>query len=132
MDKSSYYPDPDAYRPTYVPPHAQQANAPTVVVLPATQQPQRVQEEQIPVGLPVHSTRPAYLGATQGHGTQVMTCPHCGHSGPADVVRVKGASACFAAIVTFGLSACLCGDSFSDTYHHCAQCDAVLAMAKMA
>ena len=42
------------------------------------------------------------------------------------------AASCFAAIITFGLSACCCPHSFKDTYHHCANCSRVLAFAKMA
>ena len=138
----AYYPDPDAAkRPSPASAHADAAVAygdptrPTVVVLPharAPQQPAPRPQSQIPTGLPVGATRPAYLGATRGHESQVMSCERCGHSGPADVVKVRGAASCFAGILTFGLSALCCGDAFSDTYHHCANCSAVLAFAKMA
>lgn len=143
MKKSDYYPDTDAYGvpQTAVPaqghPHAVVGGPNTTVVyLPpqpyASEPPPPPQPSSVPTGLPVHADRPAYLGATQGHGQQVMTCPGCGHSGPSDVVRVSGASTCFAAILTFGLSLCCCPSSFKDTYHHCANCSRVLAFAKMA
>jgi hypothetical protein len=143
MKKSDYYPDTDAYGvpQTAVPaqghPHAVVGGPNTTVVyLPpqpyASEPPPPPQPSSVPTGLPVHADRPAYLGATQGHGQQVMTCPGCGHSGPSDVVRVSGASTCFAAILTFGLSLCCCPSSFKDTYHHCANCSRVLALAKMA
>lgn len=128
--KSQYYPD--VNNPGY----AAQPQQPTVIVLPPqTQQPQRQHQppvDSVPTGLPVGTGRPAYLGATTGHHAQVMTCEHCGYSGPADVAKVNGAASCFAAILTFGLSSLCCRDAFADTYHHCANCDAVLAYAKLA
>lgn len=127
--KSQYYPD--VNNPGY----AAQPQQPTVIVLPPqTQQPQRQQQpvDSVPTGLPVGTGRPTYLGATTGHHAQVMTCEHCGYSGPADVAKVNGAASCFAAILTFGLSSVCCRDAFADTYHHCANCDAVLAYAKLA
>ena len=128
--KSQYYPD--VNNPGY----AAQPQQPTVIMLPPqTQQPQRQHQppvDSVPTGLPVGTGRPAYLGATTGHHAQVMTCEHCGYSGPADVAKVNGAASCFAAILTFGLSSICCRDAFADTYHHCANCDAVLAYAKLA
>ena len=136
--KSQYYPDVNA--PGYAAQPQQQQ--PTVIVLPPQQQqPQRqfVPQQQhqpvvdsVPTGLPVGTGRPTYLGATTGHHAQVMTCEHCGYSGPADVAKVNGAASCFAAILTFGLSSVCCRDAFADTYQHCANCDAVLAYAKLA
>lgn len=128
--KSQYYPD--VNNPGY----AAQPQQPTVIVLPPQpQQPQRQHQppvDSVPTGLPVGTGRPTYLGATTGHHAQVMTCEHCGYSGPADVAKVNGAASCFAAILTFGLSSICCRDAFADTYHHCANCDAVLAYAKLA
>jgi hypothetical protein len=142
-----YYPDPDAPPRPPPPSSAPRTRAgatvaygdparTTVVVLPSARAPQTpppsVPSQQIPTGLPVGQARPAYLGATRGHERQIVSCERCGHSGPADVVKVRGAASCFAGILTFGLSACCCGDAFSDTYHHCANCSAVLAFAKLA
>jgi len=87
----------------------------------------------IATGLPAGRQDPVFLGATRGHARGVVaTCPHCGYSGELDVVRVRGAAFCFAAMLTFGLSACFCDDAYRDTYHHCARCSSVVACAKLA
>lgn len=104
----AYYPDPDARA------------APVV------------HSDAIVTGTPVHAREPAYLGATTGHESRVFACAQCGHVGPSEIARVRGAASAFAMIVTFGLSACLCPNDAADTYHHCANCDAVLACAKLA
>ena len=89
MKKIDYYPDDDAYGvprtavPAQEHPRAVVAGPNTTVVyLPpqqyASEPPPPSQPSSVPTGLPVHAERPAYLGATQGHGQQVMTCPGCG------------------------------------------------------
>ena len=125
---SSYYPEIKP-APAYGTPVGAYASQP-----PPPPPPPQQRANAIPTGLPVDRTAPpVYLGATAGHARGlVTTCPHCGFSGVADTVRVSGAASCFAAILTFGLSACCCGDAFKDTYHHCPQCSKVLACAKMA
>jgi len=104
----AYYPPEDAHARTDVPGH--------VVV----------------TGTPVDAREPAYLGATTGHERRVFACASCGHVGPSEIARVRGAASTFALILTFGLSACLCPNDVADTYHHCANCDAVLAGAELA
>ena len=104
----AYYPDPDARVPPV---------APADVVV---------------TGTPVCAREPAYLGATTGHESRVFACARCGHVGPSEIARVRGAASAFVMIVTFGLSACVCPNEAADTYHHCANCDAVLARAALA
>ena len=116
-DMDEYYPDPDAPPRPPPPSSAPRTRAgatvaygdparTTVVVLPSARAPQTpppsVPSQQIPTGLPVGQARPAYLGATRGHERQIVSCERCGHSGPADVVKVRGAASCFAGILTFG------------------------------
>lgn len=122
---SSYYPEIKS-EPAYGTPIV--AYAPQAPILPPAPSP-----APIATGVPAGRVDPVYLGATQGHARGlVLTCQHCGYNGVVDTVRVGGAASCFAAILTFGLSACCCGDAFKDTYHHCPRCSAVLACAKMA